>query len=444
MFRRRRIVDQSSRARILIANALVNLRDSGITGTGSVTEWTNLGTGGSAYDLDVVVGTGANVKPHPSDSMVLFGASGDFASTPDSAAIPSGDLTWIFDWALDDWTPSAAQALSAQWDTGDQAILLRVETNGRFRFFASNDGTAAPSATSSAAPTINNGERLKIKVDFDISEDGVTFSTRLSDSDPWVVLGTPQTLSGSIASIHNSSLVLEVGSAFVGTSNRATGSCFRSSLYNGIQGSGGTLAVDFNAADYVNRSSDTAFPSTATSEIWTLNANVFIQNTGHKVSHSIGSVGLESTAGQDIASPGTVFMVARSSPADPAATQQFFGSRSNAGARWQIHTRQTAADKFSIFQGVAEVTMIEAYDTDAHVFTGQFNGDSTTKLTVSSVGNISGDGGDDSWDYGTLFADRNSASTLAGYVATLIVFDYALSESDITAMQKYLAAEYSL
>ena len=46
----------------LLAEALVHLKDTGITTSGGqVTGWTNSGTGGSGYDLDTVEGTAAGL-----------------------------------------------------------------------------------------------------------------------------------------------------------------------------------------------------------------------------------------------------------------------------------------------------------------------------------------------------------------------------------------------
>ena len=66
-----------------------------------VSDIPNQGTGGSGYDLDTNVGTEANRKLHPTGSCLLFGASGDYASTPDSAANSiTGDIDLRFDGAF--------------------------------------------------------------------------------------------------------------------------------------------------------------------------------------------------------------------------------------------------------------------------------------------------------------------------------------------------------
>ena len=155
---------------------------------------------------------------------------------------------------------------------------------------------------------------------------------------------------------------------------------------------------------------------------------------GKTVVVSSGSVWMETTSGQTINSPGTVFLVGRIS-GTPSANMNFMAPRSSSSAIWAIFTFDVSSDKFSINQGVIVRTLSEAFDNDTHIFTGQFNGDSTTKLTVSGVGSVTGDSGPDNWDFGTLFADRAGASTVQGSISQLLVFDFALSEGEIAGVQ---------
>ena len=142
----------------IINNALVWLKEDGITGTSAVTEWTNSGTGGANYDLDVVVGTGANLKPHPSGSCLLYGASGDYASTPDSAAASiTGDIEIIARINPDDNTPSATKTILAKRKaTGHRAYFLNLNTNGTLALFTSPDGLQANQV--SGTSTVTNGQ----------------------------------------------------------------------------------------------------------------------------------------------------------------------------------------------------------------------------------------------------------------------------------------------
>ena len=570
MFRRRRIVDQSNRAQILIANALVNLDGDTLVKSGSsVINFPNQGTGGSDYDLDTPVGTGANLRESISDAMLTYGASGDNASSPDSAAASiTGDIDLRARAALDDWTPTANQTIIGKYNTtGNQrAYFFYVNTSGRLVLTTSSDGSATITYTSTAAPTVSDGQALSVRAALDVdngsSNSECTFYTTV-DGGEEAQLGSA--VLQAVTSIFDSTAELQIGAA--ANNNRMAGSVFTAEIYNGIDG---TLAVDFNAADYVNRTSDTefnvpvgpqlvtngdfsdgttgwnagngatlavvdgeleitadgantpfasraistvigeayvisctarvgtgnncyfdisgigssqsnttsptnvqlsgTFVATSTShtievftlgatspgdtvyfdnisckqgQAWTLQGNTFIQNTGHDVVHSIGSAGLESTAGQSIASPGTVFMVCRIS-GTPPEDWYILDTRSIIASTWNFRTDESNADKFTIHQGNALLSLDEAFDNNPHVWTGQFNSDTTTKLTVSEVGNKSGDVGSNDFDYGMIFARRDGANTMQGYIAQLIVFDYALSENDITAVQNYLASKYAL
>lgn len=181
---------------------------------------------------------------------------------------------------------------------------------------------------------------------------------------------------------------------------------------------------------------DVVVGTLANSSVTTLN--------GHNAVNSTGSYGLESTAGQTIASGGTVFAVARFSPAAPSVNQNIIGARDGTSARWTLYSRESLADKFTFYQGATHSTFSEPYDTSAHVWSAQFNGDATSKLTVSGVGSLTADAGSGGWNYATVFADDAGGSTMQGYIAELIVFDSALTESEITQMQQYLGSKYAL
>lgn len=174
----------------------------------------------------------------------------------------------------------------------------------------------------------------------------------------------------------------------------------------------------------------------ANSSVTTLN--------GINAVNSSGGYGLESTAGQTIASPVTVLAVARFSDATPSDNQVLFDSRSSSTQRMLVQTTFSNSDKFSIFQGDTVLSLSESYDTDAHVISARFNGDSSTSLDFSSVGNVVGDSGSDDWDYGTIFNNFSEDKPMVGYIAQFLVFDRALNETEIQAVQAYLASKFAL
>lgn len=251
---------------VLIEGFIVNLSGDNITeSNGSVTGMLN--SVNSDYDLTTVVGTGANLKKSISDAMLCYGATGDYASTPDSAAASiTGDIDIRIHLSMDNWVPASTEVLVSKFLTaGDQrSFFFQVNTNGTLTFDVSTLGTNAsrvPYASSSAPPSVNGEEMwLRVILDTDNGAGGsrATFYTS-EDGQIWSQFDT--TLVGSTVSIFDSTA--EVAIAGVSGLN-LNGSVYEAQILNGIDG---TLAVDFNAADYANRTSDTEFLSSL--EIYT-------------------------------------------------------------------------------------------------------------------------------------------------------------------------------
>ncbi len=201
-----------------------------------------------------------------------------------------------------------------------------------------------------------------------------------------------------------------------------------------FEATGSTLVVDFDPSDYVSGSTFTG----PLGETWTLNGDVFINKTGQSVVNSAGSVGIEPAAGVTIANSFTVFMAAKFTEDTLAADQFLFDRYTSPGDRCAIFVDISSGDQFRIFQDGAGGAAISGYDTDVHIFTGEFNGDATTKLTVSDVGNITADAGADDWVYGAFFINTGEALSLVGWIGEVIVFPRALTATEITDMQNYL------
>jgi len=319
----------------LIKQALVNIdMDNIVSSGGAVSSIPNSGSGGSDYDLDVIVGTGANLKPHPAGSCLFYGASGDYASMPDSSAVSiTSSCTFYIYVAPDDWTPVADQDLIAKWElTGNNlSYIVRLDTTGVIQFLTSSDGSAGTLVTSqSTVPTgLTNTEGFWLRVIFDDAANTTNFAT---SADPrstyptsvnFTPLGDPN-IAHVTAGIFDGTATLNIGAGRdAGTQAPTVGYIGRAQIYDDT---GVGLAADFNPLDAGNTGA-TSFSSASTGETWTLNGNTFIQNTGHQVAHSIGSVGIETTAGQSIANPFTVFAVGRFSDTSPADDQYLFSSR---------------------------------------------------------------------------------------------------------------------
>ena len=117
--------------------------------------------------------------------LLLPGTSGNYASTPDSAAVSiTGDIDIRFKITPDDWTPAASGVVISKWRGGFSWLVFH-NPNGSFTFYISPDGVGAY-PTASAVFTFTANEPLWVKITriaasgavvFAQSSDGVTYTT---------------------------------------------------------------------------------------------------------------------------------------------------------------------------------------------------------------------------------------------------------------------------
>jgi len=428
-------------ARQLIRNALVNINgDNIVTSAGAVSEMLNQGTGGAAYDLDVVLGTAANGKAHPSETFVLFGANGDHLTSPDSAASDiDGNLTIIAKLQLDDYTPATEQVIYSQYlTTGNQrAIFFALQTDGKLTLILSDDGTfdAGNDKSSSVAITAVDGNVKYVKLIWVAATGVITFSTS-DDGETFDTLGTTQTT--TTTTIHNSTTNISVGAESNGTGS-CDGAIHWVEVYDGA-----SLVIRCDAADQTNDANgDTAtFVSAATSETWTQVGDCYAQNTGHTLVQSIGSYALEVTTEQPITGKMTIVCVARYSSV-PSADAYLYDAHSDATNRAAIFTSNAFDDTWVAFQG-SSLSSALTFDQEPHIFTFQANQDSSSKITVSSLGSVTGDAGSEDYDYGTIGAAFNGSGTLIGAYYQYLLWDYQLSAKKLKAVVNEVAREYRI
>jgi hypothetical protein len=226
---------------------------------------------GNTVSSNVVTeATGPAINSSNSKYAVLPGNSGDYFSTPDSVASSiTGDITIKCSAALTTW--SAAQALVAKFSAGSYALRM---SGGKPRFTAI--GTNGVDVSSTAAPTLIDGVTAHFKVDFDADNGAggsdTTFYTSASGLEgTWVQLGAVITTAG-VCVINDTADKVEVGARAGGLAEIATGKVYSAQIFNGIEGEGGTLAVDFNP----NNSDGTSPWTSDTGEEWTANGNTSI------------------------------------------------------------------------------------------------------------------------------------------------------------------------
>ncbi|WP_340376439.1 hypothetical protein U5640_15830 [Streptomyces sp. SS7] len=178
----------------------------------------------------------------------LPGAEGDYASTPDTAALDvTGDIDVRIDATLSDW-------LSPQ---GDPSGFNKVELIGKYSdvsaswmlsvqdwalyFEWSTSGSGMTNSASSTIPLPAGPDtRMAVRATLDVNNGSggntVTFYTADTMSGTWVQLGDPVTDTGGTTSIANSTAVLRVGDATTYSYGIAAGSCHAAQVRNGIAG----------------------------------------------------------------------------------------------------------------------------------------------------------------------------------------------------------------
>ncbi len=205
----------------------------------------------------------------------LPGASGDFISTPDSAAtsITSDiDLRWYG--SLNDWTPPTDdRALISKWlIAGNQkSYLFRVTvTTGVLALFLSGDGAAQINAISTAATGFVDGTQHGVRVTLNNTTDIVQFFTRndnnIQSNSGWTQLGGDRSI--AVTGIFDSSTEVTIGGRNSGTDDILAGNVRRAIIKNGING---TTVADFNAEN--GFTGESTLVSSTTGEIWTINGN---------------------------------------------------------------------------------------------------------------------------------------------------------------------------
>lgn len=210
----------------------------------------------------------------------LPGTSGNYASTPDTAANSiTGDIDVRVNAALVDWTPSGNNTLMSKYTATGNQRSWRFDvatTTGRLRIITSVDGTGdTKNLSSTAGVPATDGQEIWCRATLDVDDGGgnavAKFYTSINDGVTWTQLGTTVT-SATTTSIFDSTAVVAIGALTNGTDQIATGKILRAQLFNGIDGS---LVVDFNAQDGVTGRGP--LTSKNTGEVWTINgANTFL------------------------------------------------------------------------------------------------------------------------------------------------------------------------
>ena len=229
--------------------ALVDLNsNAGVeTALGRVTAIRNQGTGGAAYDLDTVVGTAANLKSVPQNSLLLTGEIGTFVNTVDSPETSiTGDMDVQWFGQMFDYTPATNMVLTSKWGgNGFKTFVLQINSTGVLQILHSTDGSTEVSTVSTAPVPTTNGDdagfRFTLDVDNGAGGADVTFFTS-TDGVAWTQLGSVVVIAGPIT-LFDSTSPTEIGSAIQGTANPHSGITYSVKVYDVIDGT--TPVINF-------------------------------------------------------------------------------------------------------------------------------------------------------------------------------------------------------
>ncbi|MDQ7910259.1 hypothetical protein RB614_37775 [Phytohabitans sp. ZYX-F-186] len=234
-------------------------------------EWGDLLTAGTRTDTGATSGTGVAFDVGNA-FLSLPGSSGNYANTPDAAALDiTGDLDIRVKIAPDDWTPAANQRLVAKYlSTGNQrSYLLSLLTTGAISLTWSADGTSTTlTETSSADLSALAGGAVKwVRATLDVDDgasDAVANFYTSDDGVTWTTLGVAQMV-GATTSIFAGTATLELGSRDGGTDGLFAGKIYEAVVTDGIGGS--EVAHPIMGLSGI---------TDATGRVWTVNGTAFL------------------------------------------------------------------------------------------------------------------------------------------------------------------------
>ena len=210
----------------------------------------------------------------PVPGLQLPGASGDYASTPDNAALDiTGDIELRALAAADDWSLAADQTLIGKFSTGQLSYRLGVNAGEPF-FQASANGTSFFTYFAGRELPVEAGEQVAIRVIYDASDGAGNSVARFyygpSIDGPWTLLGTDTVI--ATVTIFSGTAVLEVGSRNAGTADRFTGSIAAAMVISDPFGT----PVEVANPDFAAEADSTASFSDDAGRTWTVNGNAEI------------------------------------------------------------------------------------------------------------------------------------------------------------------------
>ncbi len=201
----------------------------------------------------------------------LNAVSGNNFSTPDSAAVSVTQLEIVARIQLDDYTPTVGQAIVAKHGSaGNRGYYFGVQTDGKFYFEYSNDGTTLRGGASTVNPALVDRTVYWVRVTYESATGNLNFyyaADAAATPSSWTQIGTTVALTAGAIFDNNNALV--VGSYTSGSNDPAAGRFYYAELRGSI---GGAAVAVFNPQLYQSGATFVA----STGETWTINGGATI------------------------------------------------------------------------------------------------------------------------------------------------------------------------
>jgi hypothetical protein len=200
--------------------------------------------------------------PRSATYLSLPGTSGNYASTPDSAAVSiTGDIDLIAKVAPIDWADGVNyRTVISKGAPSNLQYLLTIALTGKLGFYCDSPTITAESTV--ALADLPNDSVKWIRATRSASSGEVKFYTS-DDGAAWTQLGT--TVAAATGAATDNSDQLEVGLRSVSGIQPFSGKIYYAEVRNGIDG---TVVAKFDPTE--TTPADTSFTS-STGEVWTIN-----------------------------------------------------------------------------------------------------------------------------------------------------------------------------
>lgn len=229
-----------------VVRGATNITDGGVT---VVYDYEYAPNTENLYELTAPVVSDMFERTTGPNALVLTGASGAYASSPDAAAFDitgNIDISALINFA--DYANGGIQTIKAKYGTtaNQRSYGLRLNATGNLQMVFSVNGTAGNTATSTVTlydMGVADGDIISVRVTRVAATGIITFYVgRQPSLDPsvWDAMGA--TVAGTTGNLFAGTAILEVGSVNNGTGDRATGRIIATRLRNALAPAGSIVA----------------------------------------------------------------------------------------------------------------------------------------------------------------------------------------------------------